>query len=144
MGSRRVPALIRRAPRACRLAFWKRCRLGGAPSLKAAAPWPYSKDQLPASAVEAPRSVWRGMADEPSAPSRQQASCCLLFRACNGRGRATARQRAQHVASSAALHGTTRLLPHCHIHRCHSPFDPPSVCLTCHWLTGLWILWVPA
>jgi hypothetical protein len=117
------------------------CRLGW---LSLALPGPTAGGARISCLRVSPRSEWRGMADEPSAPPRQQASCCLLFRACNGHGLATARKMGQHVASSAALHGTTRSLPHCHIHRCHSPFDPACVCLTCHWLTDLWILWVQA
>jgi hypothetical protein len=45
-----------------------------------------------------------------------------------GYGLATARQSAQHVASSAALHGTTRHSAHCCFHLCHLPFPTHPVC----------------
>ena len=128
---RNLRVLIRRPPWACSEAFWKRrwqTLAHAAPSLKAAVSWPYSKVQGSAAARLSPPGVGgvcgAGRKREPSAPSRQQASCCCCF------GRATAlgwRRRGkcgQHVASSAALHCTTRPLPHCSIHRCNSPFDP--------------------
>ena len=126
---RSVRALIRRVPRACSQAFWKRrwrSLAYAAPSLKAASL--VALRQGSAAATFSPPGVGgvcgAGRQRKPSAPSRQQASCCCCF------GRATAlgwRRRGkcgQHVASSAALHCTTRPLPHCSIHRCNSPFDP--------------------
>lgn len=122
-----------------RKAFWKRCRparLAGAPSLKAASSWPYSN-----------RQATRISSHVSQQHVAREAECRhalkLLAAAASGVQRSW-RKTGQHVASSAALHGTTRSLPHCSFHRCHSPFDPPGVCLTCHWLNALWVLWVGA
>lgn len=129
---RSVRALIRRAPRACSEAFWKRrwqtLAVAGVRCTMAQSsqpPGPTARisccDILPPGDGGVRGA---GRQRKPSAPSRQQASCCCCF------GRATAlgwRRRGkcgQHVASSAALHCTTRPLPHCSIHRCNSPFDP--------------------
>ena len=120
-----VRALIRRAPRACSEAFWKRRWRTLHHRSKQPPPGPTARisccEPLPPG-VGGVRGA--GRQRKPSAPSRQQASCCCCF------GRATAlgwRRRGkcgQHVASSAALHCTTRPLPHCSIHLCNSPFDP--------------------
>jgi hypothetical protein len=126
-----VRALIRRAPPACSEAFWKRrwqtLADAGAPLHHRSKQPPPGPTQGSAAASLSPPGdggvCGAGRQRKPSAPSRQQASCCCCF------GRATAlgwRRRGkcgQHVASSAALHCTTRSLPHCSIHRCDSPFD---------------------
>ena len=93
---RNLRVLIRRPPWACSEAFWKRrwqTLAHAAPSLKAAASWPYARisccETLP------PRrrwSLWRGKAEEALRAVTPTSFLLLLFRACNGPGLATARK----------------------------------------------------
>lgn len=125
---------------ACSEAFWKSNVVSQPPrrakvhhrSKQSPVPpssWPYGKDQLFSCSAVAAGGI------QSLAPPIPQASCCLLDWACSGHGRPTVRERGQHVASPAALHGTTRSLPHCCFHLSNSPFDLLCVRLTCHWLS---------
>jgi hypothetical protein len=85
--------------------------------------------------------VWRFTANVPHGSMMQQGCCCLLLWdpavVSGGHGLATARQSAQHVASSPALHGTTRHSVQCSLLFSSLPLSFPTHPVTTDPVCGL-------
>ena len=117
-----------------------------APSLKAAASWPYGKDQLlrHSPLQESVESVAR---EGRGSPPRRHANK-LLAAAVSGVQRPWAGDGAENVGSMLhLLQPSTVPLDLCLTAQsiAATPLSTQlGVCLACHWLTDLWALWVAA